>query len=69
VVASDHGNVEDLSTRNHTLNPVPVLGFGPAAGQIAAVADLTGLAPLLARLAGGGAALRPAPPVDRVHGS
>ena len=30
--ASDHGNVEDLSTRNHTLAPVPVLGFGRAAG-------------------------------------
>ncbi|HSN13622.1 MAG TPA: alkaline phosphatase family protein, partial [Anaeromyxobacteraceae bacterium] len=57
VVASDHGNVEDLSTRNHTLNPVPVLGFGPAAGQIAAIADLTGLAPLLARLAAGGRGL------------
>ena len=31
VVASDHGNVEDLSIRNHTRAPVPVLGFGRAA--------------------------------------
>jgi hypothetical protein len=28
VVCSDHGNVEDLRTRNHTLNPVQVLTFG-----------------------------------------
>ncbi|MGA9526416.1 MAG: metalloenzyme [Myxococcaceae bacterium] len=29
LVCSDHGNVEDLSTRSHTLNRVPVLYFGP----------------------------------------
>ena len=47
VVASDHGNVEDLSTRNHTCAPVPVLGFGRAAERLDAVRDLTGIAPLL----------------------
>jgi hypothetical protein len=52
VVASDHGNVEDLGTRNHTLAWVPVLGFGRAAGEVEGVEDLTHLAPLLARLAG-----------------
>lgn len=52
VVASDHGNVEDLSTRNHTCAPVPVLGFGRAAAQVDGVRDLTDLAPLLARLSG-----------------
>jgi 2,3-bisphosphoglycerate-independent phosphoglycerate mutase len=31
LVTSDHGNIEDLSTRNHTLNAVPVLYSGPAA--------------------------------------
>ena len=51
VVTSDHGNVEDLSTRNHTLAPVPVLGFGRAAGEVERVRDLTDLAPLLLRLA------------------
>ncbi len=50
VVASDHGNVEDLSTRNHTLAPVPVLAFGRAAGVVDEVRDLTHLAPLLLRL-------------------
>ncbi len=52
VVASAHGNVEDLSIRNHTCSPVPLLGFGPAAGQVGEVKDLTGLLPLLLRLAG-----------------
>jgi len=52
VVASDHGNVEDLSTRNHTLAPVPVLAFGRGAPAVEAVRDLTDLAPLLLRLAG-----------------
>ncbi len=51
VVASDHGNVEDLSTRNHTLAPVPVLAFGPAAERIGEVRDLTHVAPLLSTLA------------------
>jgi hypothetical protein len=53
VVASDHGNLEDLSTRNHTLNPVPVIGFGRAAGMVDQVKDLTGIAPLLRTLARG----------------
>jgi hypothetical protein len=54
LVASDHGNLEDLSTRNHTRNPVPVLGFGPAAARLGEVRDLTGIAPLLRSLAAGG---------------
>jgi hypothetical protein len=52
VVASDHGNLEDLSTRNHTLAPVPVLGFGRAAEAVVGVRDLTHLAPLLLGLVG-----------------
>jgi 2,3-bisphosphoglycerate-independent phosphoglycerate mutase len=64
VVASDHGNVEDLSTRNHTLNPVPVLGFGAAAGEIGSIVDLTGLAPCLTRLAERDGSLRLAPATD-----
>jgi hypothetical protein len=53
VVASDHGNLEDLGTRNHTLNAVPVIGFGRAAGMVDQVKDLTGIAPLLRGLARG----------------
>jgi len=52
VVASDHGNVEDLTTRNHTRNPVPVLGFGRAAARVGGVSDLTGIAPLLRVVSG-----------------
>ena len=55
VVASDHGNVEDLSARNHTLAPVPVLGFGAAAARAGEVGDLTHIAPLLLTLAGASA--------------
>lgn len=52
LVASDHGNLEDLSTRNHTLAAVPVVGFGPAAARVGEVRDLTGIVPLLLALAG-----------------
>ena len=52
VVASDHGNVEDLSSRNHTLAPVPVLAFGPAAARVQEVRDLTCIRRLLLDLAG-----------------
>lgn len=31
LICSDHGNVEDLSTRSHTLNRVSVLSFGAGA--------------------------------------
>jgi hypothetical protein len=31
LIVSDHGNVEDLSHRSHTLARVPLLSFGPAA--------------------------------------
>jgi 2,3-bisphosphoglycerate-independent phosphoglycerate mutase len=54
VVASDHGNVEDLSIRNHTRAAVPVLGFGPAAERVDEVRDLTNITPLLLALAGRG---------------
>jgi 2,3-bisphosphoglycerate-independent phosphoglycerate mutase len=57
LVASDHGNLEDLSSRNHTLARVPILGFGRAAPRVDEVADLTSLAPLLLSLALDGAAV------------
>lgn len=42
LVTSDHGNVEDLRTRNHTRAPVPLLAFPPLAGTTrpATVADV-----------------------------
>ena len=40
LICSDHGNVEDLSTRSHTLNPVPVLYFGPPAPELESLATV-----------------------------
>lgn len=41
VLVSDHGNVEDMSSGRHSLNPVPLLAAGPAAGSYAGARDLT----------------------------
>jgi hypothetical protein len=41
LVTSDHGNAEDLSTRSHTLNRVPLLAFGgEAPDDLHTVADV-----------------------------
>jgi bisphosphoglycerate-independent phosphoglycerate mutase (AlkP superfamily) len=48
LITSDHGNLEDISTRRHTANPVPALVIGePAARRafIEGLNDLTGIAP------------------------
>lgn len=54
IVTSDHGNLEDLSTKSHTRNPVPVLLFGAgrreAAVRIRSLPDITPA--ILAFLAG-----------------
>ncbi len=34
IVTSDHGNLEDLSTRGHTANDVPLLGWGRDAATL-----------------------------------
>ncbi len=36
LLTSDHGNLEDLSTRSHTRNPVPLLAWGPGADTMLA---------------------------------
>lgn len=45
LLTSDHGNVEDLSKRNHTLNDVPTIVWGKAkdffAARVRTLADLT----------------------------
>lgn len=45
ILTSDHGNIEDLSTRNHTLNDVPTIVWGANRKQIAerikSLADIT----------------------------
>jgi 2,3-bisphosphoglycerate-independent phosphoglycerate mutase len=49
VVASDHGNIEDLSCEAHTVNPVPVMAFGREARTI--VDGLTAIDELAGRMA------------------
>lgn len=36
LLTSDHGNLEDLSTRSHTRNPVPLLAWGPGSATLLA---------------------------------
>jgi 2,3-bisphosphoglycerate-independent phosphoglycerate mutase len=48
VLTSDHGNLEDLSTPSHTLNPVATLAWGEGAGRIASsVRSLMDIAPAI----------------------
>lgn len=51
LVTSDHGNLEDLSHRRHTRNPVPVLGFGRAAPVAAGIRSILEVHPTLLSLA------------------
>ena len=45
ILTSDHGNIEDLSLRNHTLNAVPTIVWGkhrqPVARRIKSLTDIT----------------------------
>ncbi|HEY2963850.1 MAG TPA: hypothetical protein VGJ37_15635 [Pyrinomonadaceae bacterium] len=45
ILTSDHGNIEDLSSRNHTLHDVPTIVWGakraPLAARIKTLADIT----------------------------
>jgi len=52
LLTSDHGNLEDLSTRRHTANPVPLLLIGSAAARrrFDGVSDLAGVAPVIKEL-------------------
>ncbi len=50
VVSSDHGNLEDLSKRGHTLNSVPAILIGPSemrSGMAAKLEDLTSFGPAI----------------------
>ena len=50
VLASDHGNIEDLSTKQHTLNCVPTLLWGEgAAGVAAGIRNLADISPAILR--------------------
>ena len=50
LLTSDHGNLEDKSTKSHTKNPVPLLALGPAAPAFAGVQDLLEVAPAVRKV-------------------
>jgi len=58
VITSDHGNMEDLSTKTHTRHPVPLILYGAGApelsGRFDRGADLTAVTPALLRYLGAG---------------
>ena len=45
ILTSDHGNIEDMSVHSHTINPVPLVVFGPEAEAftvgVRSLADVT----------------------------
>lgn len=45
IITSDHGNIEDLSVKDHTLNPVPLLAVGrdhlTARGRVQSLVEVT----------------------------
>ena len=49
LVTSDHGNIEDLSTKSHTRNPVPFIALGRRADAFAKVETLTDVTPAIMR--------------------
>ncbi|MDT7540920.1 MAG: 2,3-bisphosphoglycerate-independent phosphoglycerate mutase [Acidobacteriota bacterium] len=51
VLTSDHGNIEDLSIRNHTRNLVPTLAFGEQRERVRReVRDLSHITPTILRM-------------------
>lgn len=49
VVTSDHGNLEDLSTKSHTRNPVPLVAYGHGAHHFRGVQSIIDVTPAVLR--------------------
>ena len=47
VLCSDHGNLEDTTTKTHTTNPVPLLAIGPGAARFRQATAITDVAPAI----------------------
>jgi len=47
VITSDHGNLENLTTKRYTLNAVPLIAIGPNAQDFHPVHNLTGIAEVI----------------------
>jgi hypothetical protein len=51
ILTSDHGNIEDLSVRNHTLNDVPTIVWGRKQEEtVRQIKDLTDITPAILKL-------------------
>jgi bisphosphoglycerate-independent phosphoglycerate mutase (AlkP superfamily) len=51
ILTSDHGNIEDLSIRNHTLHCVPTIVWGSKREETAArIHDLADITPAIVEL-------------------
>ncbi|MDZ7716485.1 MAG: hypothetical protein U5J95_09760 [Balneolaceae bacterium] len=50
VLCSDHGNVEDLSTKTHTFNKVPLFVLGPGAQELQDAENIMDITPGILRM-------------------
>jgi bisphosphoglycerate-independent phosphoglycerate mutase (AlkP superfamily) len=54
IMTSDHGNIEDLSTRSHTLNSVPTIVWGMHSRDLAArIKSLIDITPAIVKTLAG----------------
>jgi len=49
VLSSDHGNIEDLSVKTHTLNNVPLFAYGPGARHFSGAENIMDVTPGILR--------------------
>ena len=47
LITSDHGNIEDLSTKSHTLNNVPFIAYGKGASSFAGIESILHVTPTI----------------------
>ncbi len=50
LLCSDHGNIEDSTTRTHTANPVPLIALGTGAENFRALRNIAEVTPAVLRL-------------------
>jgi 2,3-bisphosphoglycerate-independent phosphoglycerate mutase len=52
LIVSDHGNIEDLTVKTHTLNPVPTIAIGVRAAEFGEIKTLPDIYPAVLRYFG-----------------
>jgi 2,3-bisphosphoglycerate-independent phosphoglycerate mutase len=50
IITSDHGNIENLSVKTHTRNPVPFIAYGPHAFHFSKVSSIKDVTPAIISL-------------------